>query len=312
MAKPCLLAQEAAARVLRRRVQALRKPIEAARAEDADGIHDLRVASRRLRAAFAEHGAVLSARPLKSLRKEVRAITQGLGVARELDVTLGIIEARRREFQGAARLAIIYTVRRLRKERREHASAVARAADVADAPEFARNLMALFESLGVQQACYVKEASASLRGQYQAIYRLYGLWRGVPSDEVLHRIRVCLKKFRYACESYEPLYGPPMKDFLQQLKAAQEALGTWNDYRIVRDRLRAIAPEAPPRAKEGLPVLIAAFEENVAVSLDAFAESARESFSHVRTRETLEFLAHPEMSCCRSAPLDFEMLDAAY
>jgi len=312
MAKPCILAPEAAARLLRGRVQALRKPVDAVQAEDADGIHDMRVASRRLRAVLGEHRAVFAAQPFKSLRKKIRNITRSLGVARELDVTLDILEKRRTEFHGLARHALVYAVRRLRMTRREQSEAVAQSAAWVGSPELDRALMDLFEGLGAQSACYIREAARNLKQQYQAVYRLYGLWKGVPSEEVLHRIRICLKKFRYTCESYGPLYGARMKDFLQELKAAQEALGTWNDYRILRNHLRALEPEAPPRAKEGFPALLPAIETDVAKYLDAFAEGAKTFFSHERAGEILDFLGRPEMACCRSTRPDPQALDEAY
>lgn len=312
MAKPCVLAPEAASRLLRRRVKTLRKTVDAVRAEDVEGIHDMRVASRRLRATLAEHRAVVDKAPLDAFRKQVRNITRLLGTARELDVCLEVLEDQRPRFHGPPRYALLYVVRRLRAKRQAEADAVARCADAVCAPEFDRNLMALFESLKPQGPCYIKVAMRNLKDRYQSLYRLYGLWESVPSDEVLHRIRVCFKKLRYTCESYRPLYGEPMAAFLPELKAAQETLGIWNDYRVLRDYIVDLQDDAPPKAKEGTPAFLAATDAEVARYLEAFPESTRAFFSHQRARQILALFEKPQMPCCRSKVPDLEALDKAY
>jgi len=312
VAKPCMLAPEAAARLLKSRVRALRNPIEATRTQDPDGIHDARVASRRLRAALGEHEAVFARSAFRPFYKDVRNITRLLGVARELDVTLGLLESARRTLHGAPRWALGYVVRRLRAMRADETAHVIEGVDLATSPNFDRALMALFEGLRPQSACYVKNAVVNLQGDYQSLYRIYGLWETVSSEDILHRIRIGFKKLRYTCELYAPLYGEPMELFLRDLKQAQEELGTWNDYRVLRNYVAAQRADATPRAKEGMPALLALIEGDVRRHLDAFAASSQAFFSHQRAREILNLLGKPQMACCRTKMPDPEALDLLY
>lgn len=63
--------------------------VEAVRqARDPEAIHAMRVASRRLRSALTVFGPAFEGPTYRDLQREVRAVTQALGAARDLDVML--------------------------------------------------------------------------------------------------------------------------------------------------------------------------------------------------------------------------------
>ena len=88
MARDCTLYEEAAVALIKTHVRALRRELGPARKHDPDGIHDMRVASRRLRVTLTEHTKVLAKAQTNKFGKRVRRITRALGKPRELDVTL--------------------------------------------------------------------------------------------------------------------------------------------------------------------------------------------------------------------------------
>ena len=55
--------------------------------------------------------------------------------------------------------------------------------------------------------------------------------------ESLHAFRVSAKKFRYALELFEPLYGPQFRRKLSMLKKLQDLLGRLNDLATARPLL---------------------------------------------------------------------------
>jgi len=299
LSRDCTLAAEAASKGLKRRVQALRAPIEAIRRGDPDGVHDMRVASRRLRALLREQQDVFVKRCVRQFRNEVRDVTRVLGTARELDVTLDILAAQRKRFHGPARHALGFAVRHLRAKRAAENEGIAPCIQWVSSAEFDHRLMELFENLRAPRACLRDRAIGNLTDNYHSLCRLHDLWEGLRSDEILHRIRIRFKQLRYACEVYEPLYGEPMKAFLEELKTAQEALGAWNDYRVLCTYLAAATPETPPRAAEGAPALLEAFRKEVERYLREFRASAQTFFSPEKMQEVQEFLKAPEKTCCR-------------
>lgn len=52
--------------------------------------------------------------------------------------------------------------------------------------------------------------------------------------ESLHEFRIAAKKFRYALELFQPLYGPRFRQKLAGLKKLQDFLGHLNDLATVR------------------------------------------------------------------------------
>ena len=90
------------------------------------------------------------------------------------------------------------------------------------------------------------ESEAYLR-QTTAILRQKGApllaYRSAPlrsrSDEELHRLRIVLKKFRYALEIYNPLHDSRFEKAIQSAKELQEVLGKVHDYSVLILKLQA-------------------------------------------------------------------------
>jgi CHAD domain-containing protein len=59
---------------------------------DPEGVHDMRVASRRLRSALRDFSPYMRERPLKTCAKQIREIAQCLGRVRDLDVSIATLE----------------------------------------------------------------------------------------------------------------------------------------------------------------------------------------------------------------------------
>src|SRR4051812_10734820 len=59
---------------------------------DVEGVHDMRVASRRLRSAIKDFLPYLRRRKLKQAREDLRGVAQALGAVRDQDVALIALE----------------------------------------------------------------------------------------------------------------------------------------------------------------------------------------------------------------------------
>lgn len=53
------------------------------------------------------------------------------------------------------------------------------------------------------------------------------------SPKALHRFRISTKRFRYALELFEPVYGPTLKKRLRALHKLQDSLGKISDYKSI-------------------------------------------------------------------------------
>ena len=295
----CVLAEGSARHAIAKRVRALRAEVKPATAEDPDGIHDLRVASRRLRVAVAEHANLFAKPSRKSLQRRLRRVTRLLGKARELDVTLGLLGKWRGELHGAPRYAAAYVTGRLRAERKAQSEVIADAVEGFKGETFNERLVGLFEGMTGSKKCYVKKAARRLKARYRDATEQYGVWVKSGSAPDLHGLRIAFKKLRYACEVYEPLYGPEMGALIERLKEAQTVLGDWNDCRVLLDYVGKSVEQAPPRAAAGIPGLEETLGKHLQRLLEAFEAAAAQLFSPAARAETMKAFGNQREPCCQ-------------
>ena len=298
MAKYCSLAYAAALEALKGQMHAMRDQIEPLRAEDGDGIHDMRVASRRTRALLAECGGLFAKPVARTLRKQVRDVTSRLSKARELDVSLAILERHRKGSHGPTCYAINHVVRSLRVLRRMESSAIADTVTLASSAEFNDRFQTLLHSVGDRKQCLVKNAVRSTTRRYRDVVEAHTRWQAARTQELLHRLRIAFKKLRYTCEIYRKTYGPVMDEFIESLKDAQDWIGEWHDYSIVRNYVHQASAGAPPRAAEGLPELLAVMDQKINTLLDTFTSQAGLLFEPSRQETIVAFLSSLHHECC--------------
>jgi CHAD domain-containing protein len=86
---------DAARTALRTQADALSNNMEGTRAGDVESLHDMRVASRRLRAAMSVFSSAFPDKQFRPLEREAARITDALGAVRDADVQIEYLEALR-------------------------------------------------------------------------------------------------------------------------------------------------------------------------------------------------------------------------
>ncbi|NIA15205.1 MAG: CHAD domain-containing protein [Nitrospiraceae bacterium] len=290
MAKYCSQASDSAVKAFKGQARALRKHAPAAAREDADGVHDIRVASRRLRAVLAEHGVLFKKSKVKRLNRNARRVTSVLGKPRELDVTIALLEPLRPDFHGPARYAINHVLRNLRAQRSAQSHAIRRTARFVQSREFRKALRDLYESKP-RVRCHLRDAVANTTTRFDAVVAAHEAWRETQSEALLHELRIAFKKFRYTCEVYRDIYGAEMAQLIARLREVQECLGEWHDYFVVREYVAQALPSAPPRAAEGMPLFLRLVNGRIDAMLAQFSERAESFFGPESSAEVRAFLA---------------------
>ena len=199
--------------------------------DDPEYIHQMRVATRRLRAALRLFAPVLPDALADALHLPFAALMTKLGHARDLDVLLTeianpVLTALPNEPRLPA-LASDITNRRY--------AARAEALALLAAPDYGRTLLAALESLHPAPAAACDEiplqdfATERLRRLRKKLRRLAAAAK--PEEPAsLHALRIGVKRLRYALEFFAPL--APEGAFvrtLQRLAALQDTLGQLND-----------------------------------------------------------------------------------
>ena len=221
-------------------------------AGDPEGIHQLRVSLRRLRSALLFLKPHLGSRAA-ALNREARRALKRLGPARDLDVFL--LETLPPVIDAHPAVSSLPRLRDAARERRDAAHESARKLILGR--RFNRFVLDLLRvahggGLVVRDADepLLKTARRRLIGRYRSLMKAGSGFDRLTEPE-RHRVRIALKKLRYACDYSRTLFpGPAVDTCLRRLSALQDALGHLNDASVAR-RISQELAAADPLVTEG-------------------------------------------------------------
>jgi CHAD domain-containing protein len=206
---------------------------------DPESLHDLRVATRRLRAFLRAGRPLLEPAWADELREELGWLGAALGPARDLDVLVDHLRREAASLGGddAAGAEIILAA--LGKERRAARRRLVRALE--DARYDA--LLDRLEAAGDPPLAPAGDALPTLvdvwRSEHARLRKAVRALGAEPADAALHAVRIKVKRARYAAE----LAG--LDGYVRGAKALQDVLGEHQDAVVAEGRLRALAASDP-------------------------------------------------------------------
>ncbi len=218
---------------------------------DAEAVHRMRIASRRMWEVIALFRATLPG-DTRALRRELGWARRALGDVRDLDVQIAELEAEVGSAGGVAALAPL--IARLAGERE---AARVRMREALDTPRFEALLAGLDAAIGELGSggtngtgeVSVGAGAARVLARRMAQVRRRGdrLDAHTPDAE-LHALRIRVKRLRYALEFLAPLYPKAAARLLPRLVALQDGLGRRQDAVIAARQFRMLA-----HVDQGLP-----------------------------------------------------------
>ncbi len=220
-----------------------------------DAVHDLRVASRRLRAFGVTFRELIPEKTRHRLEKTLKRVTRAVGGLRDLDVQLELVAARREvASSGLDRAALEHLLEQLDVRRAESVRRAERRLDEVKLDAIARHVWRASRAV-------IKELSDRDAEAY-ALSVLDGLVDhaaeqaprlDAPEDpERLHRLRIDVKQLRYALELFEPLLGEKADSLFTRAAALQEVLGAYHDLAVLAERVGEHGAELRERNRETL------------------------------------------------------------
>jgi inorganic triphosphatase YgiF len=238
--------------------------VPALRGGDPEGVHQMRVALRRLRAAVSLFSEMLLDPQTEERKAEFKWIMGELGPARELDVFIkGVVKPAVDGKPNGAGVRVL--TRELRKKRKEAFARALAATESArfralvldtaawiEAGDWTRNADDLVQILREQPVLVT--AVAQLRKRWKKILKNGGRLDKLDPQR-RHRLRIQAKKLRYASEFFAGVFpgkkaGSRRQDFVASLEKLQDALGDLNDIAVHENLTERIA-EAPDEKRRG-------------------------------------------------------------
>jgi CHAD domain-containing protein len=213
-----------------------------ARAGDVDGVHDMRVATRRLRSTLSTFRRHLG--DTEALRGELKWLADLLGAVRDRDVLGDLILA------DAADDLVRDRVRR-HLESNQDTARHELAAGLDSARYFA--LLDAVDALVDRPAAPIA-AGALLDRTQNRLMKAGRMLEDADGDDVaLHEARKAYKKARYAVEAVHVLDGQAAQRLVKRLKAMQDALGQHQDAVIAAALVEEIGGEAHRDGENAFP-----------------------------------------------------------
>jgi CHAD domain-containing protein len=234
---------EAARKIILKQVARMRKHAPGTReGRDCEALHDMRVATRRLRFALRLFAPWMPPGRADRLRTDLRRVALALGRVRDLDVFLeglpsladeaGLSADQRRALLGA-----------LRRRRGQGRSVLVRML----AGRRFLALVLVLERVPLSGAdAPAREASGRMLRKAARALRAWGRRADLTRPADLHRLRILFKRLRYTCEYFNELYGGALDGAIARFIRFQDCLGRYQDAVIAASLLDGLPGSRKP------------------------------------------------------------------
>lgn len=233
-------------------VRALLEHQETAKADtDPEGVHQVRVAVRRLRAALKADEAVHDLPNVEELRAELKWLGGELGPVRDLDVLLDYFRGQAAGFDERELAAVDRLLTTLIADRERARKRMVRALN-------GRRYAALLTALVAASTAPVAGLPRSKKEQkkqreqpggdltglvvdpFRKLSKLAAKLGRDATDEDLHELRIRGKRLRYAAELAVSTGGKPARKLIKATRGLQDVLGDHQDAVVAEERVRAL------------------------------------------------------------------------
>jgi CHAD domain-containing protein len=215
--------------------------------KDIESLHDMRVATRRMRAAFRVFGQHYEPKAVRSYRKGLKRTGRALGPVRDLDVFRAKVQSylsslpqsQQHDLDGF--LAVLEA---------HHDSARERMNAYLDSGKYAgfKDRFGQFvdtEGMGSRPVILdggeppphrVRHIAPVVIYQRLAAVRAFDEWVSLPNPlpERLHSLRIACKRLRYTLEFFREVLGPDTKTLIKSIVIIQDHLGNLQDAVVAR------------------------------------------------------------------------------
>jgi CHAD domain-containing protein len=199
---------------------------------DAEAIHDLRVATRRLQATLEFAGERLPDRPRRRLDRRARTLRRRLGTARNACVLLGLLGTYRSVSDPEERTFIKDLARRL-----ERSAATRPRKDRRDLPGIRKRIRTLLREMSRRSAVSAAPARQAVLRLVQAVLHARTHTRA-GDPESMHRMRIAIKRYRYALEAMAEAGTPRLRPAIHAARSLQGDLGRLHDLDVLIEVVR--------------------------------------------------------------------------
>lgn len=261
-------------------------------------VHDMRVASRRLRAAMDNFSDCFESKPFKQLYKQVRTITRTMGAVRDLDVLIAhfqldlqiiLLMNEQRDIQGL--------IENLQQKRVEARKPMLELFTDLNANDFETQFLTFFDVKPQKivgpnpKHSFRQNARVILPQRVEEVYSWEQYIKKPEYREELHNMRISVKRLRYTMEFFAVNYDIKFTDFLDIIIDLQDILGDIHDNDVILDILTEYKNNSQSDELLGVDMLISLTQDNRIFDYNVFLNKWKQLSSTNFKQELLEIIA---------------------
>lgn len=248
--------------------------------EDPEYVHQMRVATRRMRSAFRILEPYFKAKPIRPFIQQLRKLARVLGAVRDMDVMIGNLQATQTGQDEDTKAGIQVLIDRLERKRRRARKKLVVYLESGAYRQFKQSFATFLTQVGkgVQALdgngdtvvpYQVRHILPGVLHEHLAYVRAYDTVLNVdPSSandedevaaetetassvtlprvepQVLHALRIEFKRLRYAVSFFQEVLGPSGDKFVNEIKTIQDHLGRLNDLDTAQAELHDLIDSA--------------------------------------------------------------------
>jgi CHAD domain-containing protein len=221
--------------------------------QDPEGIHEMRVATRRMRVILQVMEGVAPAQSIRLYRRGLRRIARAAGAVRDTDVFIANIRAAADALPVEDAAGLGPLVESLQADRALAYEQLLDRLDSAAYATFKRDFASFITGHHDKWHSHVRVrdmAGSTVWAYYEA------LRSHVPEESIvtladnadeLHEMRIAGKRLRYLLEMFEDVFGERVQTVIEPLMAFQDHLGTINDTSVAAAYVSSLAVEESAR-----------------------------------------------------------------
>ena len=238
-----------------------------AQPNDMEGIHQRRVATRRMRAALRVFRGFVPDEG-EQLREELAWLGRALGAVRDLDVQMAVIQDMAGD-EDIGPIMRVFAARRL--------NAVTALDLVLASPRYER----LIAGLRALETCAWPESSGAparaaapplIREREKGFIKAARRARRTAPAPKLHKARIRAKQLRYTLEFFSNVYGKPATALIRRMVRIQDVLGTVQDMATLEETLAQMHDDVDAPS---IAILVLAADERMRAARTAIGSALR-------------------------------------
>jgi CHAD domain-containing protein len=220
--------------------------------EDIEALHDMRVATRRMRAALDIFGPAFQPKTVRKHLKGLRLAGRALGRVRDLDVFIEKAGLYRSTLPPELQSGLDPLLAAWQAEREQDRQALSDHMHSKAYARFIQGFNRFVQTPGLGSAAEIDVTAdsvlpAAARVRHVAPTLIYTRLASVRAFETLlptatvpqlHLLRIEFKKLRYALEFFQEVLGPEARGVINAIKKMQDHLGELQDAEVACQRLR--------------------------------------------------------------------------